>query len=646
MEPSGRAAAATSRTFWLVGGSALIVTAAIAAVDAVGTWSAATATKLSASGHMFHRRGRHWAVEGQLCGRRRHRCKRRKGRVRALQRRYGTYHLGITEIHGRDHRRRRQRRTAVFFCLLFILATRRIGEASNPGPRTCTYAMPDQDVDLADATIRAEVIDASWNQVISYPRPHRDGFRGAVAPGLEDTDHERVRRGADGLRLRVESINSSGWGPLKRRLQQTQAHSVLAQETWVLDWQVPSARRWARRHGWTSLWAPAATGKGGGASGGTAIFVRKEMGLRGPDVGSHVVADARIVLGVAEFPGHRPVLLNSTYLVDGAKMGKANADLLDRLSKAVVAQGPHYMVICGGDFQNPPDHIAHHDGMRTMRTRVVASESPRGTFRTSRSASNLDFFAVSENLAMAIDGVELQEGTGNKAHIPVPIVFKERPIGLQTLALRMPPPLPTERLYGPLEPELDWSNVAAAADVALAAARAAESTTTVQSKLNAAYSAWCDMAERDLIRVTGAPPQSAAPEGNDHKSGGGRCYRRAGRKAARNPAHPSSPGSAARHGRYIASTPSSTTLRAASYFATRRFEEVTCRTAAPSRLRSAVDTASTSAHLLAAAPAVGDPGRHLRLTSALTSSAKCLRNWPTVNRRPASTMTSLTSTPG
>ncbi len=376
-------------------------------MDAIGTGSADIAASLIDSASKFHRCSRHWAVEGHLRGRRHHRCKRRKGRIRARRLRYGAFRLGYSEFHMRSHRCRRRRRIAMVFCLLAMFATRRMGEATNPGPRTCTHTRPAQPTDLDVGTVHAEVTNANCSQVINYPRPHRDGFRGAIAPGLDDIDRGRVRRSEEGLKLQVESINSSGWGPLKRRLQQSQAHAILAQETWVLNSKVPSARRWARRHGWTSLWAPAALGKGGGASGGTAIFVRKEMGLRGPGVGSHIVADARIVLGVAEFPGHRPVLLNSTYLVDGANLGKENSDLLDRLTKAVAAQGPCYMVICGGDFQDPPDSTARHDGMNTIRTRVIASDNPRGTFRTARSASNLDFFAVSEMLAMASDRIEL-----------------------------------------------------------------------------------------------------------------------------------------------------------------------------------------------------------------------------------------------
>ncbi len=220
----------------------------------------------------------------------------------------------------------------------------------------------------------------------------------------------------------------------------------------MLGWQVPSARSWAKRNGWTSLWAPAALGKGGGASGGTAVFMRKELGLRGPDVGSHIVADAKIVIGIADIPGHRPIILSSTYLMNGTKLSKPNCDLLDSLAKAVNAQGAHYTAICGGDFQNPPERVAEQDAVGDMRARVVAASSARGTFRTSLAATNLDYFIMSESLAMTVERVELQEGTGTKSHVPIQVIFKEKPISLQTLALRKPQPSPRSGCSGLCSP--------------------------------------------------------------------------------------------------------------------------------------------------------------------------------------------------
>ncbi len=251
---------------------------------------------------------RAWAIAGHTIDGRRFRRKRRRGRIRAKLLGRGTNH--IKNIHVLRSGCRGRRRTVLTACCFVFLATCRIGEAAHPGPGAEATAEPQHQP--AGHGIGAIIVDASWNTVTKYPAPHRDGFRGAIAPGHEDTDADRVPRNSPGLRLCIEAVNSTGWGPLKRRLTATQAHAVLAQETWIMAHQIPAARRWAKRNGWTSLWAPAVPGKGGGASGGAAIFVRRDMGLRGPDVGSHVIEDAHAVMGIAEFPGHRPVVLVSS----------------------------------------------------------------------------------------------------------------------------------------------------------------------------------------------------------------------------------------------------------------------------------------------------------------------------------------------
>ncbi len=463
-----------------------------------------------AVGHHFTCRWRRpvrrsWAIAGLKVAGRRSRCRRRRGRIRA--RLLGSDKPVFRHIYVRSRPTRGRKKTILMVCCLVFLATCRVGEADHPGPAGSAAAPAHRSHTApGDRAIHAEVVDAAWNAVVDYPAPHRDGFRGALAPGHEDPNTDRVPRNAPGLRLRIETINSTGWGPLQQSLLQTNAHAVLAQETWVLACQVPSARKWAKHHGWTSLWAPAALGRKGGANGGVAIFVRKEMGLRGPDVGSHIIEDARAVIGVAEFPGHRPTALVSNYLVDGGKLGEANSSLLEKIAAAVNAQGKDCMAVCGGNFQNSPEQVASHAAIGAMRARVVATTTARGTYRTSQSVSNIDLFVVSERLGVALDKVEPQEGTGVKSHVPIQMVFKERPVGLHTLSIRMPPSLPVERLYGPLRPELDWARVAAAADAALVAARTSSDKALVQKKLNAACEAWADMAEKDIMRVTGAVP--------------------------------------------------------------------------------------------------------------------------------------------
>ncbi len=160
-----------------------------------------------------------------------------------------------------------------------------------------------------------EMVNASWRRFVEYPTPHRDGFRDIATPGHEDGgDAHSGRATEEEFCLRVESLNSTGWGPLKRRLLSTEAQVVLAQETWLLQDKAAEAADWARRHGWEAILAPAALGPGGGASGGVGIFAKTGVGLRYPIAGSHILEEARAVAGFIDPPGHRPILAASVYL--------------------------------------------------------------------------------------------------------------------------------------------------------------------------------------------------------------------------------------------------------------------------------------------------------------------------------------------
>ncbi len=55
------------------------------------------------------------------------------------------------------------------------------------------------------------------------------------------------------------------------------------------------------------------------------------------------------------------------------------------------------------------------------------------------------------------------------------------------------------------------------ANIALEAARRNTGKADVQSKLDAAYQAWCDRAERDLVRVTGYTPPAMGTRGRKPK---------------------------------------------------------------------------------------------------------------------------------
>ncbi len=399
-------------------------------------------------------------------------------------------------------------RLALALVIITALANCRVGEAANPGPTGTAQPA---------ACASAKLVDASWRKVISYPEPHRDGFRDIGSPGFGPGRDPPRAAGVEDFAFQVETVNSTGWGPLRRRLRSTTAHAVLAQETWVLQCQVAGASDWAKRHGWESVWAPAKLGPGGGASGGVAIFVKRGMGLRYPVSGSHIVEEARAVAAFAEPPGHRPVLLVSAYLIEGKGTQDANKAILAKIGRCADNQGKGCLVLVGGDFQNKPTDIDRCGFPDMVGGRIAAAASTRGTYRTRNAATSIHFFVVDGRLAETIDDVSLVETSGIKSHVLVQLTFAARAVALKGLMVRQPPELPVDRVYGPTQAPLDWRRPRAAADKALRMAESGASGKQVQAALDEAYSQWCQYAEEEVANATSTEPMKWGLRGRPPK---------------------------------------------------------------------------------------------------------------------------------
>ncbi len=364
----------------------------------------------------------------------------------------------------------------------------RVGEATNPGPPHPAVVAP-----------RLRRVPMPEAAAVAYPAPDRQGFRDFAAPGF--TRDPGAARPEEQFQLRIESANTTGWLALQKRLESTTAHALLAQETWVLQGAVPMASQWARRRGWKSIWSAAQSGPGGGPSAGVAIFVRDHLGLRYPSVGSHVWHEARAVAGVVEAPSFRPLLVVSTYLLPGQGPSRGNVELLADVGAGVEAQGDAWQTIIGGDQNMEPADFLVTGFDRRLGATVMFPPTERGTFRTSRVASTLDYFVVTDTLAAAVERVETVEGTGSRGHVPVALLFKPRVTALRALHIRRPPFLERERVFGPIPPPPDPTAAAEAAEAALAAARAESSD--VQLRIDRAYARWADLAEQELVQYSG-----------------------------------------------------------------------------------------------------------------------------------------------
>ncbi len=372
----------------------------------------------------------------------------------------------------------------------------RIGEAANPGPSVRSEEGPPLLPDLA-----RRVAAQGRSSTIAYAKPGSHGFDHVTAPGVATMPANRG--GPDEFRLVVETANTTGWAGLKRRLQETKAHALMAQETWVPQSSLAAASQWARRQGWRSVWAPAKATRKGGISGGVAVFTREFIGLHYPSDGSHIIRPARAVQAIMEAPGNRPIKLISCYLKHGRSASGENAAILAEVGAAMRSEDGRDDQVCiaGGDFNMTPDQLLGTEFDREVAATIFCPETDRGTFRTAKTKSTIDFFLVTDRMAAAVDGVDTVEGTSNRCHVPVQATFKPRMAALKALHIRQPPRLGLERVYGPILPPPPSAEAATLADAALAIARG--DGADLDDALEAAYGAWADLAEAEVENFTG-----------------------------------------------------------------------------------------------------------------------------------------------
>ncbi len=364
--------------------------------------------------------------------------------------------------------------------------TFRVGEASNPGPcAQCSLPW----VELEHSPIH-------------YPSPGREGFHGVHTVGFEEEVHPPL---ADSFSLVVVSVNGTAWGSIQAFLSTTHAHVVCAQEHRLPPQAIAAASAWARRRGWKSVWTPAVAGAGGGWSAGTAIFARSFLGLRHPAVGSEVVAEGRVTAAVVEAPACRPFLTYSGYLFHGQGPSRANLDLLAAIGQHYEAHGDERIpFVIAADFNMSPEAVDRTALPARLSGKLVVPDCPRGTCRTRTRTATFDYFVMSESLAEVVRSVDTIEGTDIRTHVPVAAQFHARPAALKALGVRSPPPLPLDAVYGPRPPPPKWKPVQRAADRLCKALRRGCDGDEAKHLLSAIYGNWLDLAERELMDVTGA----------------------------------------------------------------------------------------------------------------------------------------------
>ncbi len=376
----------------------------------------------------------------------------------------------------------------------------RIGEAANPGPLFGSGDRPR----LADVT--CSILPGQLAEVELHKSADRPGFRYAKLPGMLDPPRADGAPHPDNFSLTVATLNSTSWNSAKHFIETTDAHVIALQELHLMGVDLLQAIDWARRRGWYMMVEPALPGQGSGSTGGVAILARTYLGMSVPVEGGHRLYAGRAIAARIQVPSCRPFVFYSLYLKDGAGLGQQNADIMGRLVTHARMQPEGTLVLAAGDFQVEPEQLATLDVLQAARLSIVAAEDPRGTCRSTRSASCIDYFVMSAGLAKAIKCVDTVTGAATRPHVPVRLQMHPRITALKALRLRKPPDIPQERLFGPLPPPPAWDTVLQLAQRAQECAEAAPRGEALEV-LGQLYYEWAQLAEKELAGVTGVEPR-------------------------------------------------------------------------------------------------------------------------------------------
>jgi exonuclease III len=314
------------------------------------------------------------------------------------------------------------------------------------------------------------------------------------------------------LALQIETVNTTAWSSAKIHLAKSVAHIVCIQEHKLVSLNdIEEASQWGLANHWKSLWTPAEFTENGGKSGGTAIFVNRAFGLDKPVGYDENLVPARLTGGIVEAPGHRPFLLMSVYLQVGVGLGTFNLNILQKCGQVVAEQG--LQCIIAGDFNSGPAAVAASGFPLRAGLQIVAPRKVP-TCVTSRSASIIDFYLISTQLAQACCEVEVNTETETAPHRPVILNFVPVPIRQTVTKLRMPKRLPRDVPFGPRPQPLCWEPQLAAATLALFKAGGG-SDHTAQAALDTSYRIFAEQAEKEILNQTSASPASWPTRGRE-----------------------------------------------------------------------------------------------------------------------------------
>ena len=305
--------------------------------------------------------------------------------------------------------------------------------------------------------------------------------------------------------LVVETVNSSGTGPLKQHLLATKANVVLAQEVRAAGEGKEHLSEFAFRHGWKAIIEEASFDKETcRATAGVAIFARKELGLGPPPSGQTTLVKARAVAAQLQAPEWPPLFLQTAYLWTAEGLTQRNVDILQAMGQSVERE--KCVSITAADFNMTPQAVEQTGLAANLKLKAELPE--QGGLGTCRQPSGedsvIDFFLLTEGLAGAVGKKEVVSDAADAPHRPFRLTFKPRPTLLRKWKPLQVQKLPLDEVYGPrLPPPPAWKNAATQARMAIKAAKCYSSAKDIRYSIDRAYRAWAEAAEAEVANVTG-----------------------------------------------------------------------------------------------------------------------------------------------
>ena len=261
------------------------------------------------------------------------------------------------------------------------------------------------------------------------------------------------------------TLNINSWWPFRDRWnsegnsEEIQSATVmfLQEHKLTSEEDCADAADWCCARGWNAVFRPAITLQSGRASGGVAILVaqRADVGVVDPELPSEGVAHRLLGLRLAA-PGLESVLVVAAYLQAGGGLNATNRTLLSTVAQW--QEREQRPTIVGGDFNLKAEQISSTDFLTRSGMSISAPRSP--TYRTSKCATIIDFFATPGCISNKVQGCSVLSKFPSKPHSPVRLTLNVGELEWVPV-LDTPQRLPTELPFGPWREPMSWANLAA-----------------------------------------------------------------------------------------------------------------------------------------------------------------------------------------